>query len=170
MLVLLAAAAPLVQASESKRTADYILTTPTDFEGKEVTLDVSFVKPPHSKSPVPELAFFHVMTMNRIDYRPAGMILVAIASEDAAKFAKKYGTSFQGRDLTHPLTGTLISTPGHGPDQNGRMWLVDTTGKAAGLIKDKKFEGLDGGGPEGGMEGGKGDRPFGPKRRGPGPF
>ena len=112
------------------------------------------------------------MTMNRIDYKPGGMIMVAIPSDDAGKFAKKYGTDFQGRNLTHPLTGTLIAAGGHGPDQGGRMWLVDTTGKAAALIKDKKLEGMEDGGPENGPGKGPwmgGEGRFGPKPHGPGP-
>ena len=168
MLFLIAAASPLVQASESKRTADYFLTTPADFEGKDVTLDVAFVKPMHRKSPAAELAFFHVMTINRIDYKPGGMIVVAIASDDAAKFAKKFGTDFQGRTSSHSLTGTLTAIGGNGPDhQGGKIWIVDTTGKAAALLKDKKLEGFEGDGMDGG---GPGPHRFGPKGRGPGPF
>jgi len=169
LLILIAAAAPFLQASESKRTADYILATPADFQGKEVTLDVSFVKPVHWKSPVPELAFFHAMTLDRRDYRPGGGILIAVLEEDAGKISKKYGLNWQGRNVSKVLTGTLVAASGKGPDQNGRgVWLVDTTGKAADLIKDKKIGGLEGGGGDGPGMNGEG-RPFGPRRHGPGP-
>ena len=169
-LVLLVAVVPLVQASESKRTAEYILATPADFEGKEVTLDVSFVKPVHWKSPVPELAFFHAVTLDRRDYRPGGHILVAILAEDAGKFSQKYGLEPKGRNLSRVLTGTLMAAPGRGPELHGRVWLIDTTGKAADLIKAKKLEILEGDGPQGGGNefGPKKEFGFGPKKHHPG--
>ena len=113
-LVLLAAAGPMLHASDSKRTAEYILTTPADFEGKEVTLDVSFVKPVHWKSPVPELAFFHVMTLDRRDYKPGGEILVVIPSEDASHFAQRYGTDFKSRSYSNPSKALLSRLPAGG--------------------------------------------------------
>ena len=135
-LVLLAAVAPLIHASDSKRTAEYILTTPADFEGKEVTLDVAFVKPVHWKSPVPELAFFHAMTLDLRDYKPGGEILVVIPSEDASRFAQRYGTDFKTRTFSNVLKGTLVAAPG------GRMhkiWILDTTGKITDLVKQNKL-------------------------------
>lgn len=154
-LVLLAAVAPLLNASDSKRTAEYILTTPTDFEGKEVTLDVSFVKPVHWKSPAPELAFFHVMTLDRRDHKPGGEMLVAIPSGDSAKFAKKYGTDFEGRTESNSFQGTLLAAPGGG--MQAKVWVLDSTGKLAGLLKENKLRiEEEGGGP-------------GPRGPGPGP-
>jgi hypothetical protein len=150
-LVLLAAALPVLHASESKRTADYFLTTPTDFEGKEVTLDVSFVKPVHFKSPAPELAFFHAVTIDRVAQKPGGEILVAVPAEDAAKFAKKYGTNFEGRNDINSLRGTFLASPGHGP--KGQAWFVDTSGKAADLIKEGKLVIEDQGPGHGEMQG-----------------
>jgi len=162
-LVLLAAAAPLLQASDSKRTAEYILTTPSDFEGKEVTLDVAFVKPVQWKSPVPELAFFRALTIDRQDKKPGGHILVIIPAADAAKFAKKYGTDFEGRNESNTLRGTFLAAPG-GKERHRRVWMIDTTGKAAELIKANKLEVNDegemmgeGGGPGG--PGGPGHHP-----------
>jgi len=160
-LVLLAAVAPLLHASDSKRTAEYVLTTPADFEGKEVTLDVSFVKPVHWKSQNPELAFFHAIALDRRDHKPGGEILVVILSQDAAKFAKKYGTDFEGRNESTSLQGTLVAAPGG--KMRAKVWIIDTTGKIADLVKQNKLvieEGGDGGG------GGPGPRGPGP---GPGP-
>ncbi|MEI6279797.1 MAG: hypothetical protein WCQ16_10530 [Verrucomicrobiae bacterium] len=162
--VLLVALAPLLHASDSKRTADYLLITPTAFEGKEVTLDVSFVKPAHWKSPVPELAFFHALTMDRQDRKPGGEILVVVASETAAKFAKKYGTDFEGRNESNSLKGIFLSAPGG--NHRGKAWLVDTTGKVADLIKQHKLLIEDDGG---GLGAGGGGRPGGPGHPGPGP-
>ena len=162
LTVLLAAGTPLLHAEDSKRTAEYVLTTPTDFEGKEVTLDVSFVKPVHWKSPNPELAFFHAMTMERMDKKPGGTILVAIPAVDAAKFARKYGTDFEGRNDMTTLRGTLVTAPGK--KMKRQAWIVDTTGKMAELIKKNSFA-IDDEDGEMGMGGG-----FGPGGHGgPGP-
>ena len=170
-LVLLAAAVPLLHASDSKRTAEYILTTPADFEGKEVTLDVSYVKPVHWKSPVPELAFFHAMTLDRREYKPGGEILVAVLSSDAAKFAKKYGTNFEGRNLSNSLQATLLAAPGG--RMHAKVWMLDTTGKIADLVKQNKLMIEEEGGGAGGGPGpgGHGPGPGGHDRRhaGPGP-
>lgn len=133
LLLLLVCSIPALRASDSKRTADYILTTPADFEGKEVSLDVAFVKPVHWQSPVPELAFFHAVTLDRRDRKPAGQILVAIPSADAAHFAKKYGTDFQSRNESDSLSGTLTTAPGKGPKR--KVWIVDTTGQVGELVK-----------------------------------
>lgn len=161
--VLLAAAASSLQAGDSKRTAEYILTTPTEFEGKEVTLDVALVKPVHWKSPAPELAFFHALTIDRSDKKPGGGIMVAIPAADAAQFAKKYGTDFDGRNDMDTLRGTLIAAPGKGP--RARVWLIDTTGKVGELVKQKKLIIED---EEEGGFGPQGPGPRGP--RGPGSF
>ena len=159
-LVLLAAVAPLLHASDSKHTAEYILTTPADFEGKEVTLDVSFVKPVHWKSPVPELAFFHAMTLDRRDYKPGGEILIVILAEDASHFAQRYGTDFKSRNYSNPLKGTLVTAPGG--RRHAKVWILDTTGKIPDLVKQNKLMIEEEGGGGGGAGGGPGPGPGGP--------
>ncbi len=161
-LVLTAAFVPLAGAADSKRTAEYLLATPGDFEGKEVTLDVAFVKPVQWKSAVPELAFFRAMTIDRRDNKPGGHILVAIPASEAGKFSKKYGMDFEGRGDSNTLRGTLLAGPGKGPEKmdHARIWFIDTTGTAVELIKAKKLELIDEG-PMGGPGGGG----FGGKRR-----
>lgn len=157
-LAIITATVPLVQAYESKRTAEHILASPADFEGKEVTLDVSFVKPVQWKSPVAELAFFHVMTIDRVDKRPGGHILVAVLATESSKFAKKYGMDFDGKNKSLSLSGILVATPGKG--NRLEVWIVDTTGKIPGFVKDKKLiieDAGDVGGPLGGP-------PHAPKR------
>ncbi len=134
-LILLTALAPLLPAAESKHTAEYILANSADFEGKEVTLDVAFVRPVEWKSPIPELAFFHAVTYDRRDHRQGGPILVVIPAADSGQFAKKYGMEASGRNtVPNSLKGTLLATPGR-PGMGGRRWIVDTTGLLADLIK-----------------------------------
>lgn len=160
LFLLLALAASTLQASDSKRTADYILSTPADFEGKSVPLDVAFVKPVHWKSPVPELAFFHAMTLDRREYKPGGEILVVIPAADASSFSKKYGTDFKGRSTSLPLQGILVAVPGG--KMPAKVWTIDTTGKVADLVKDHKLAIEEESGPG---QGGPGPGPG----RGPGP-
>lgn len=136
-VVVLGFSSPFLHAADSERTAEYILTTPQEFEGKAVELDVSFVKPVRWKSPVPELAFFHAFTIDRKDRKPGGVIPVAVAAADAASFAKKYGTDFDGRYDKDDLVGTLLASPGHAPRK--QVWFVDTSGLAAELIKQGKM-------------------------------
>jgi len=149
LLLLLAASSVIVlplHASDSKRTAEYILATPSDFEGKEVTLDVAFVKPVQWKSSVPELAFFRAMTLDRRDYKPGGHILVAIPAASAGAFSKKYGMDFEGRRESNSLKGTLLTGPNR--MKKNRIWFIDTSGQAQALIKDNKIA-LEEDGPAG---------------------
>jgi len=153
--------------AESKRTAEYLLSTPNEFDGKDVTVDVAFVKPVHWVSPIPEIAFFHALTIDRSDRKPGGGILVAIPVEDAKSFARKYGTDFDGRFDADALKGVFTSAGGPPKDQEHgrRIWLIDTTGQLQKLIADKKInlpldEGMDSGfGPGPGPGPGKHHKP-----------
>jgi hypothetical protein len=155
-MVLLAVSAPLSFAGDSKHTAEYVLANSAEYEGKEVVLDVSFVKPVKWKSPIPELAFFHAITIDRRDKKMGGGVLVAVKAADAGSFAKKYGMDFDGRRDSDSLRGVFLAAPGRGPDSRARarIWFVDTTGTAVELIKAKKLE-LTDDGPDGGRERGE---------------
>ena len=126
-------------ASDSKRTVEYYLTTPDKFEGQEITLDIAFVQPVKWKSPVPELTFFHATSMDRRDHKHGGKILVVVNSADAEKFARKYGTDFEGRRESDILKGTLLASPG-GRNRQGKIWMVDTTGKALDLMRETNLQ------------------------------
>jgi len=163
--------------AESKRTANYLLTTPFAHEGKDVTLDVASVKPVRWVCPIPGITFFHAMTVERPEYRPGGAILVAVSSGNASSFAKKYGTSFERRD-SDSLKGTFLAVggkrPGSGPDTAAnpapgprpgkKIWVIDTTGQLPKLIAEHKLEIPEEAANEGG---GMGPGPG--SRRGPGP-
>lgn len=154
--LVLALSAPWLLA-DSKRTAEHVLATPSDYAGKEITLDVAFVKPVQWKSPVPELAFFYALTIDRSDDRPGGHLLVAIPASEAGAFAKKYGMDFDGRNDRDTLRGVFLAAPGR--EEKRRIWFVDTTGQAFELIKAKKLELVDDGGPMGGGRPPRRDRP-----------
>jgi len=152
-LLLFVSSAPFGRAADSKRTSEYIIANSADYEGKEVSVDVAFVKPVQWKSPIADLAFFHALTIDRRDHKPGGHILVAVPAADSGSFAKKYGLDFDGRSDSDTLRGKFLASPG----ERGRasIWLIDTTGKAADLIKSKKLELKE-----------EGDENQGPPRRG----
>jgi hypothetical protein len=152
VVVVLALCPSLLLAAESERTAEALLTTPAEFEGKQVTLDVGFVRPVRWKSPVEEFAFFHAVTMDRNDHKAGGEILVAITAAEAAEFTKKYGTDYEGRYDKDVLAGTFIASPGRNARE--QFWLVDTTGKLAEIIAQKKISLQD---DSGRASGGTGD-------------
>ncbi|MCU0777351.1 MAG: hypothetical protein MUF86_06745 [Akkermansiaceae bacterium] len=123
--------------ADSKRTAEFLLVDPKSHVDKEVTLDVSHVKPVHWKSPLSEIAFFHAVTIDRRDGRFGGAILVAVPAGEATKFARKFGMDFDGRNSTTTLRGTFVLVSGRGPSG---LWIIDTTGKLAELIAEKRAE------------------------------
>lgn len=123
----------LSQAADSKRTAEYLLSSPESYEGKTVTVDVASVQPVHWKSPISELVFFHAMTRDRRDNKPGGTILVAVSAKEAAAFAKKYGTDFEGRNESDTLKGQFLST---GPRQ---VWVIDTSNQLASLLAKNRL-------------------------------
>lgn len=167
--ITLTAAATLVALvsishAESKRTVEYILSDLVAYQNKEVTLDVAFVKPVHWVSPYAGLAFFHAMTIDRTDKKSGGGILVAVPAVDSAKFAKKYGTDFDGRSDKDTLRGELLAAGSAG---HRKIWVLDTTGKLSEMMaaqkKDFPEEAMNsdlGGGPKGG-------KGFGGRRGGP---
>lgn len=135
-VVALLAAGSFVNA-QSKRTADYLRLAPQTHADKEVSVDVSLVKPVRWKSPLEDVAFFHALTIDRTTDKGGGIILVAVPVADAEKFTKKYGTTFDGRNDKDKLTGTFLLVSGKGPSG---LWLIDTTNKLAQLINDKKLQ------------------------------
>lgn len=169
-LAFLAISAPLSMAGNSKHTAEYIIANSADYEGKEVELDVSFVKPAQWKSPIPELAFFHVVTIDRRDQKMGGSVLVAVKSAEAGSFAKKYGMNFDGRRDSDSLRGVFLAAPGRGPysKARARVWFVDTTGTAVELIKAKKLELEEDGPNSAGLGKGNGANGFRKGGNGPG--
>ncbi len=72
-------------------SADYYLTTPDAFQGQMVTLDVVNMRPVMFRSPIPELAFFHMMTWDRSKGIPGGEIMLVAPAADARNLMKKYG-------------------------------------------------------------------------------
>lgn len=129
--------APNSMAADSKHTSEYIIANSADHEGKDVSLDVSFVKPVSWKSPIPGLAFFHAVTIDKRDQKMGGTILVAVDAAESGSFARKYGMDFEDRRDSDSLRGLFLAAPRLGKTSkgSGSVWFVDTTGTAADLIK-----------------------------------
>ena len=125
--------------ADSKRTAEFILSDPTKYQGREVTLDVAMVQPVKWVSPLSDYAFFHAVTLDRRDDNFGGAILVAVPAAESTAFAKKYGTDFEGRNNTRSLRGTLVAVGG-GKHRGHGIWTVDTTDKLLVDIEAKKAE------------------------------
>ncbi len=125
--------------ADSKRTAEYLLTSPSEHQDKEVTVDVAMVKPVQWVSPAPEFAFFRAMTIDRSDRKAGGDILIAVPAGDTASFARKYGTDFEGRNDFDSLKGSFLSVARAGGHENSQIWIIDTTGKLAKAIEEKKL-------------------------------
>lgn len=124
-------------SADSKRTAEFLLSDPKAYQDQSITLDVAMVKPVRWISPLPEIAFFHALTIDRRDKKPGGGILVAVPSGESAQFAKKYGTDFERRNSSTTLRGTFIAAGGRGPGHRA-VWVIDTTGKLDSLLKERK--------------------------------
>ncbi len=79
------------------------------------------------------------MTIDRSDRKAGGDILMAVPAGDAASFARKYGTDFEGRNDSDSLKGTFLSVARAGGHENSQIWIIDTTGKLAKAIAEKKL-------------------------------
>jgi hypothetical protein len=101
--------------------------------------------------------------MDRSDKRPGGGILVVIPSEDSAKFAKKYGTDFDGRSDMTTLRGLFMVAGGGREHGRPGIWVVDTTGKFKTLLEERRVSLPDDAAEPGGGFGGPGG-PGGPGR------
>lgn len=138
LLTLSACLATPLHAADSKHTAKYIITNSAEYEGKEVSLDVAFLRPVHWKSPNSEISFFRASTKER-GGKEGGFILVAIRAADSEKFSRKYGLNESRRD-TDTLKGVLRSARARGAKRGNGVWVLDTTGRLQDLLKDGKFE------------------------------
>ena len=105
----------------SKDTADYYLTNPQAYKGKEITLAVELVKPVRFQSPIPEIQFFHAGTYDERNHAQGGEILVAVPASENTAFVKKYGTQLRGGGIglgklrnakATKLTGVLTEARG----------------------------------------------------------
>jgi len=163
----------------SKYTADYYLTTPDQFEGKTVTMDVTHLTPSRSKSHIPDIQLFHALTWDKQQYLPGGTIIVAVPKASVEKVVRTYGTNIEAMSRspgTNRLKGVLRAMggqrseeakPGNSgatPPPAGQM----PPGQRKHDMKDGKFDKPPGQGqgqgpgfgPRPGMGGGPGGTPY----------
>jgi hypothetical protein len=146
LITLTACLASSLHAAESKRTAAHILANSDKYEGKEVTLDVSFLKPVKWKSPIPEIAFFFAVTIDRTNDIRAGKLLIAIPETETKKFSQKYGLVESKKEKNNPDTLRGVLVPAWAKGANGKgmkskgIWVIDTSGRLQNLSKTVKLE------------------------------
>lgn len=115
ILALVFAWANLTQAASN--TVDYYLTTPEQFKNMMVNLDVRGVRPVDFKSPIPELAFFHMMTWDKQKNAPGGHIMLVAPAANATSIMRKYGAGMHRGEIER-MRGVLILSPGGpGPEK-----------------------------------------------------
>jgi hypothetical protein len=128
------------QGKLSKYTADYYRAKSSEFEGQEIKLKVSHVKPFHFKSAIPDLRFFHAFTYDKKDNVYGGWIVVAVPAGEASAFVEEFGTHPDGsgpRDRAKPKTEYLTGT--FRADAK-RLWFVDYKGLCKELLDARRQE------------------------------
>ncbi len=105
----------------SKYTADYYKGAYDQYEGKEITLKVAFVKPYSYKSDIADVRFFHAITSDDSKKMPGGEIPVAVPLQSGDELIRRYGTAPDDDRKTRLMSGTLRAD-GHG------LWFVDVNG------------------------------------------
>lgn len=184
-LALLLSGGSLVAATPV--SADDYLVSPWDYEGQTIKLNVAFVRPSHFQSPLPDVIFYHAMTMT-LDHKIGGEMLIAVSKTESEHFARTFGLDFHGRNA-RSLSGTLLlahrphppfhrdqpnpqGSPGGTPEASGTnsndtehhrhepgIWFVDYKGLNADLFsKHKDIELPEMGGPGPGAGQGPGPR------------
>lgn len=155
----------------SKYTADFYRGQADAYEGKEVTVKVTHVRPFELKSAIEGLRFYHAYTYDDVKKVPGGWIIVAIPAGTEAAFLRKYGTAPEGAaegrramvdSDTERLKG-IFRTDGK------RVFFLDLDGQAKELIDARRQEILEklagGDGPDERGEHGRGRPGPGPHRR-----
>lgn len=137
----------------ASNTVDYYLTTPDNFKGTMVNLDVAGVRPVEFKSPVPELAFFHMRTWDKTKNQPGGHIILVAPASESTDIMHRYGDD--SRHYATRMHGVLILSPGgpkrEGPPEGGddkgpkhrpgtQIWMIDYEGRCAAIIEAHKEE------------------------------
>lgn len=144
----------------ASNTVDYYLTTPEQFKNMMVNLDVKGVRPVEFKSPIPDLAFFHMTTWDKQKNRPGGHIMLVAPASLATTIMKKYGNDMRrGGDIDRMRGILMLSPGGPGPEKQGanaesnppqgpprhgprhaQMWMIDYEGRSAAIMEAHKAE------------------------------
>lgn len=134
--------ASLAGGKLSRFTADYYRGQSDAFDGKEITVKVTHVKPFRFKSNIETLRFYHAFTYDDRAKVPGGVIVVAIPAGTEAAFLRKYGTapenSGKGRKAridssTERLTGILRA-------DGKRLFFIDHAGQSSDIIDARRQE------------------------------
>lgn len=127
--------AQTARAQTKRDTAEYYLAYGKDHVGKEIRLDVAFVRPVRWASPDPAITFFHALTADTRGRQPGGGILVMLPESEKDALIKKYGMNRDGRQ-TSTLRGTLRVLPNR-ERRGAGVYVVDYKGLLGERIKDR---------------------------------
>jgi len=133
LLLLSAALASTAMAGPkySKFTADYYKGAYDQYEGKEITLKVAFVKPYSYKSDIDDVRFFHAITSDDSKKMPGGEIPVAVPLQSSDELIRRYGTAPDEDRKTRLMSGVLRAD-GHG------LWFVDVNGNVTKALDARR--------------------------------
>lgn len=128
-LVVFGVDSTLAKGKYSKYTADYYKALYNQYEGKEITVKVAFVKPYSCKSDIEGVQFFHAMTFDDKEEILGGEIAVAVPIQKVEYLLKKYGT--QKDDKPKKLRGILTS-------DGRRLWFIDVDGEIKDMVDARR--------------------------------
>ncbi len=146
-----------VSVQAGPNTVDFYLTTPDQYKGLMINLDVKGVRPVEFKSPIPELAFFQMTTWDKQKNRPGGHIMLVAPATESTNIMRKYGDDMRRGGDVDRMRGLLILSPGGpegpaptdapAPPQGHRprgphrqMWMIDYEGRCSAIIEAHKAE------------------------------
>lgn len=115
----------------SKFTADYYKGAYDQYEGKEITLKVAFVKPYSYKSDLEDVRFFHAITSDDSKKMPGGEIPVAVPLKSGDDLIRRFGTAPDEDRKTRLMSG-ILRADGHG------LWFVDVNGTVTKSIDARR--------------------------------
>lgn len=135
---LLAVAVMIVATSTSAMarnpdSAEFYLAYADKYLDQTIKLDVSHVEPVHFISPVQGVAFLRVATIDNVERRNGGMIMMVLPVEDKEKVIKKYGLN---HERAQSKSMKVVLRQASGRIAREAHYLADYEGKAWELVKD----------------------------------
>ncbi len=153
VVVVLALLATGVVQARDPDSIEYYLAHVDEHTDQEIKLDVSHVVPTKFVSPVQDVAFLHVVSLDDVANRPGGSLLLMLPADEQEKIVDKYGLNHKrGRSRKmEPVLRVLSAQAGR-----KQYYILDYNGEMAQLVGDQLAEvgrlaasGRDGAGRQG---------------------
>lgn len=132
---------PSFAGSEAgKDSARYYKSHPEDFDNKRVDVDCTFVTRINGGPQVEGVSFFLAHTKDDDNNMRGGSIVVAVLTDDAASFVRKYGSMPEiNRGSTKLVDSKRLRGTFHLLER-GHVYIDESEGPAHDLIMEKKEE------------------------------